>query len=129
MAKTEHKFKNEKEEKSKNKSDKLVSLDKSNASEEKLNFNMIHESNDIADEKGYDHDLHFNTFDDNFNVKKEFLLLDTDEDLMIFLPHESNRHVYSEKAMKFAQSRATLDKDWILLDSESTLHIFLILIS
>ena len=125
MTKTENKLKNDKKEKGKNKSDKLVLLDKSNTSEEKLNFNMIHESNDITDDKGYDHDLHFNTFDDNFsNKEREMGILTTD-----LFPHENNCHLHSDLAMNFAQSRATLDKDWILLDSESTLHIFLSLIS
>ncbi len=119
--------KNDKEAKGKSKSDKLASLDKSNTSEEKLNFNMIHESNDISDEKGYDDDLHFNMFNDNFsNKEREKVVLTTGyrrgpADL---LPHENNYHVYSDSAMNFAQSRATLEKDWILLDSESTLHIF-----
>ena len=46
---------------------------------------MIHESNDVDDEKGHDHDLNFNMYDDNFSDKeseKEFLLLGTDEDLL-----------------------------------------------
>jgi len=28
---------------------------------------MTHESNDAADEEGYDHELHFNMYDDNFS--------------------------------------------------------------
>ena len=109
-----------KNDKEKGKSDKLVSLDKSDTSVEKINFNMIHESNDTSDAKGSDHDLHFNMFDDNSSNKdREEGVLTTD-----LFPHENNCHVYSKNTMSFAQSRSTLDKDWILLDSESTLHIF-----
>ena len=103
MAKLENKLKNDKEEKGNNKSDELAS---SNTSEEKLNFNMIHESNDIADEKGYDHDLHFNMFDDNFsNKEREKGVLTTGYRRG---PTNLLPHVYSDSAMNFAQSRATL---------------------
>jgi len=123
-AKTKNKLKQDKEDKDKdkdkNKSDKSASLNKSCTSEEKLNFNLTHESNDDADDEGYDHDLHFNMHDDNFideESEKEVFTTGYQRGLVDLLPQE-DRHVC------FAQSPATLDNDWTLLDSESTLHIF-----
>jgi len=120
------KLKKDKEEKDKKKSDKVASLDKTSTSEENLNFNMTFESNDDVDEEGYDHDLHFNMYDDKFSDEESVKGVLTTwyqrgpDDL---LPQE-DCHVYSDSAMNFAQTRATLDKEWILLDSESTIHIF-----
>jgi len=87
---------------------------------------MTHEFNDAANEEGYDHDIHFNMYDDNFSDEesvKGVLTSGYRRGLVHLLPHE-DCHVYSDSAMNFVQTRATLDKEWILLDSESTLNIF-----
>ena len=54
-------------------------------------------------------------------VRKELLLLGTDEDLLISFHTKIVRYTVT---MNFAQSRAILDKDWIVLDNESTLYIY-----